>query len=98
MLAQMFRPRIYKKYFQVAIWILEIAKDSPLVSAVTTSNAFVFIDGGGKPGCLFLVNGILNHHHDRAGVRRRRILIHDGGQPPMNPGREIDGCVRQLQQ
>src|SRR5580698_4154752 len=98
MLTQMFRPGIYQENFQVAIGILEIAKDSPLVSSVTTSNGSVFVYCRDKARDPFRVDGVLDGYKDRSGVRGRRILIQYGGQAPMNPGREIDGCVGQLQE
>src|SRR5271156_2659230 len=97
MLPQMFRPGVYEENFQVAIRMLDISKDSPMVCAVATSKAFVLVYCRDKLRELFRVYRVLNRHQGWPGVLGCGILIQYRGQPPMNPGREIDSRVRELQ-
>jgi hypothetical protein len=97
MLTQMFRPGVYEENLQVAIRMLDISKDSPMVCAVAASKAFVLVYRRDKLLELFRVYRVLDRHQGWPGVLGRGILIQYRGQPPMNPGGEIDSCVRQLQ-
>src|ERR1700690_3301539 len=98
MLAEVLRPGIYKKRLQVTGSAFEIPKDSPLISSITTRDAFVLVHGLQEIILLFRIDFVFNRDQDGAGIGSLRILIQNIRRTPMGPGREIDGGVGQLEE
>ena len=96
-LTQVFRPGIHQERFHVAVWSLEVPKNPPPVRPVTPPHASILMHRLDKWSHLFAVYEIFHRHQNWAGIPVR-ILFQDGRQPPVNPGREVDAHLWQLEE
>ena len=97
-LAHVFRPGIHEEHLYVTVWTFEVPKDSPLVCAVATTNAFIFVDCLKKPCLMLWLDIVFDCDKSRARIGDSRVFIRHDGQLPVDPRREVDRQVRQLEQ
>src|SRR5260370_39602745 len=82
----------------VAVWRFEVLKDSPSVCDGATTNAPKFANRPKKPCLILWLNIVFNRDKGRARIGDSRILNRRNGPPPVNPRREVNRQVRQLEQ
>ena len=94
MLTQVFCPGNNKEGFEVAVRILHIAKHTPLVCAVATTNALVPVHRLKKSQVLLRIYIVFDGDEYRTGIDGRINFVLNSGEPPVHPGGHVGRRIR----